>query len=147
MNNRVIQIIIGLIVLVGLTNISCKEDDVYYNNVLIKNETSNYLCVLVRNYYDNQPCDFEGGRFIEYIEPSGIYLLDYLNNNEIDSLVDRISYKIIFIEAVNPKEINMADILSRAVSNEFKITTKWYTLKELRAMDWTIVYDGIEQGE
>ncbi len=143
MNNRIIQIFICFIGLFALTNTSCVEDDELYYDIIVKNETSNYLCLLTKFSYDNQPYDFVGGPHIDYIEPSGLSRVDALSNSRIDSIIDRICYQIIFIETVNPKDINISDILSRAVvSNDFKIKTKFYTLKELRAMDWTIVYDG-----
>ncbi len=143
MNNRIIQIFICFLGLVALTNTSCREDDELYYDIIVKNETSNYLCLLTKISYDNQPYDFVGVPHIDYIEPSGLSRVDVISNREIDNLIDHVCYQIDFIEAVNPKEINITDILSRAVvSSDFKIKTKFYTLKELRAMDWTIVYDG-----
>ena len=46
--------------------------------------------------------------------------------------------KIIFMEAVNPDNY----VKSRADTSNVKSITKFYTLPELQAMDWTIVYDG-----
>lgn len=142
MDKHIIRIVIGIIVLAGLTNISCLGEDEQYFDVLIKNETSNYLGVIVNEYLDNKLTPLEGPRFMECIEPLGTYRADGLSNSEIDHIIDRISYQIVFIEAVNLEEINEVDLLSRAYTNDVKITTRRYPLREVQAMDWTIVYDG-----
>lgn len=145
MNKHIIRIVIGIIVLAGLTNISCLGEDEQYFDVLIKNETSNYLGVIVNEYLDNKLTPLEGPRFMECIEPSGTCQADVLDNSEIDLIIDRLGYQIVFIEAVNLEEINEAYILSRAYTNDVKITTRWYPLRDVQAMDWTIVYDGSQE--
>lgn len=42
------------------------------------------------------------------------------------------------MEAVNPDNY----VKSRADTSNVKSITKFYTLSELQAMNWTIVYDG-----
>lgn len=137
MNKHIFPILIGLAIFFCLSGTSCKYEyeDPYYDIIVI-NETADELCVLANIFRNGVPDIWEGGKPADFLKPHNKCFVGEVPK-EID-INSPITLKIIFMEAVNPDNY----VKSRADTCNVKCITKFYNLEELRAMDWTIVYDG-----
>lgn len=136
MNKNTVLAPIILILLFCLSETSCTYESPEYYNIVVINETPNDLCILANTFWDGDPTIWEGEKYIDFIKPYGKCWIENVNTEtDINSPM---FLKIIFMEAVNPDNY----VKSRADTSNVKSITKFYTLPELQAMDWTIVYDG-----
>lgn len=136
MNKNIVLVPIVLMLLFCLSGTSCKYEYEPPQSIIVINETANYLCVLSNTFWDGDPKIWEGGKYIDFLKPHDKCWVEYIDTEK--DMNRSVIVKIIFMEAVNPDNY----VKSRADTSNVKSITKFYTLPELQAMDWTIVYDG-----
>lgn len=132
------MILVGVVLFLGLAEISCKHETEEFYLIYVVNESPNDLVVQANTFSDGVPA-WKGNAPVTFLEPHGRGFIDYfLTKEEFEEIESSWVLKIIFMETVKSK----ADVNCRADTSNVRVITKFYTLPEVRAMDWTIVYDG-----